>query len=67
MYIAIISCVQCSLFVLGKYIPHDSLRELPDMMSTKFSDFLTPSPLSIFGSDLYCKIHATSLTMLAFP
>ena len=40
---------------------------LPLMMSTKCSDFLTPSPLSAFGSDLNYKIHATSLTMSAFP
>ena len=38
----------------------------PDMMSTHFSDFLTPSP-STFGIDLYNKIHATSLTTSAFP
>ena len=37
------------------------------MMSAKFSDFLTSSPLSAFGSDLYYKIHATSLTLSAFP
>ena len=36
------------------------------MMSTKYSDFLTPSPLSTFGTDLYYKIHATSLSMSAF-
>ena len=34
------------------------------MMSAKFPDLLTPSsPLSAFGSDLFYKIHATSLTM----
>ena len=38
-------------------------RELPDMMSAKFGNILTPSPLSAFGSDLYHKIHTTS----AFP
>ena len=42
-------------------------RELPDMMSTNFLDLLTPSPLSAFGSDLYYKIHATSLTTSASP
>ena len=36
------------------------------MMSAKFSDFLTPTPLYVFGSDLYYKIHATSLTMSVF-
>ena len=29
--------------------------------------FLTPSPLPAFGINLYQKIHATSLTMSAFP
>ena len=33
----------------------------------KFSDFLTPSPLSAFGSDLYYKSQATSYTTSAFP
>ena len=37
------------------------------MMSAKRSDFLTPSPLSAFESDLCYKIHATSLTTFAFP
>ena len=37
------------------------------MMSAKLSDFLTPSPLSTFGTDLWFKIHATSLTTSAFP
>ena len=41
-------------------------RELPDMMFAKFPDILTPS-LSAFGSDLYYKIHATSLTTSACP
>ena len=31
------------------------------MTSAKFLDCLTPSPLSAFGTDLYSKIHATSL------
>ena len=43
------------------------LRELPDIMSAEFSHFLTPSPFSTFGSDLYYKIQATSLTMSTFP
>ena len=44
------------------------LGELPDMMSAKFSNFLTLSPpLSTFESDLLNKMHATSLTMFAFP
>ena len=37
------------------------------MISAKFSDSLTPPPLSAFGSDLYYKIHATSLTMFHDP
>ena len=37
------------------------------MTSTKFSDFLTPSPLSAFGTYLYCKIHTTTLTTSTFP
>ena len=41
------------------------IRELPDMMSAKFSDYLTP--LFAFGSDLHYKIHATSLTTSTFP
>ena len=28
------------------------IRELPLMMTAKFLDFLTPSPLSAFGTDL---------------
>ena len=44
------------------------LRELPDMMSAKFSAFLHPSPpLSALGSDLCYTIHATSLTTSASP
>ena len=43
------------------------IRGLPLMMSTKISDFLIPSLLSAFVSDLYYKIHATSLIMSAFP
>ena len=44
------------------------VRELPNMLSAKFSDFLTPCPsLPAFGSDLLYKIHVTSLTMSAFP
>ena len=39
---------------------------LPLMMSTNILDFLTPSPLSAFGSDLYYEIHATSLICLLF-
>ena len=42
------------------------IRELPYMTSAKFSDFLTPSPLSAFGSALRYRIHATSLTTSAF-
>ena len=42
-------------------------NSLPYVMSTKFSDFLTSSPLSAFGSDFYNKIHATALTTSAFP
>ena len=45
---------------------HIYVWELPDMMSENFSDFLAPSPLSTFGSDLFYEIHATSLTMSAF-
>ena len=37
------------------------------MTSAKFFGFLTPSPLSAFGFDFYNRIHATSLTMSAFP
>ena len=48
-------------------LPNDSLRELPGMMSAKFSDILTPSPLSTFGSDFCYRIHTTSLTASAFP
>ena len=44
-----------------------SLWELADTTSTNFLEFFTPSPLSAFGSDLYNKIHATSLTTSAFP
>ena len=44
-----------------------TIRELPDIMSAKFSDFFTPSPLSAFEIDLYYNIHATSLTTSAFP
>ena len=43
-----------------------SLREFPVMMSTKFSVFLTPSPISAFGFDSYYKILVTSLTSSAF-
>ena len=32
---------------------HLPLGELPDMTFTRISDFLTHSPLSAFGSDLY--------------
>ena len=38
------------------------VRELPDMMPAKLSDFFT-----WFGSDLYSNIHTTSLTKSAFP
>ena len=48
-------------------IGREALRELPDMMSAKISDFLTLSPLSTCESDLYYKIHATSLTTSSFP
>ena len=41
-----------------------NVRELPYMMSAKFSDFWTPSPLFPFGTDLF---HTTSLTISAFP
>ena len=41
------------------------LRELPLIMSAKVLDFLTP--LSAFGTDFYCKIHAASVTAYAFP
>ena len=37
----------------------NTVRGYPLMMSTKFSDFLTPSPLTKFGNDLYHKIHAS--------
>ena len=36
------------------------------MTSANVLDFFNP-PLSAFGSDLYYKIHATSLTLSAFP
>ena len=42
-------------------------KELPDVMSAKCSDFLTPSPLSAFGSDSFYKIHSNPLTTPAFP
>ena len=37
------------------------------VVPTKFSDFLTPSRLSAFGTDLYYRILATSFTTFAFP
>ena len=43
------------------------VRELPFMTSAKFLDFLIRSPLSVFGSDLHYKIHATFLTTSASP
>ena len=33
--------------------PLSDFRGIPLMMSTKMSDFFTPSPLSAFGNDLY--------------
>ena len=42
-------------------------REIPLMMPAKFSDFFTTFPLVAFGNDLKYQIHATSLTMYAFP
>ena len=40
----------------------------PFMTSAKFSDFLTPSPpCPHWATGLYYKIHATSLTLSAFP
>ena len=36
----------------GRRVQAGRQRELPDMMSAKYLDFLTPSPLSAFGSDL---------------
>ena len=56
-----------NLALLGGAPVISQLGEIPDMMSAKISDFLTPSPLSTFGSDLYYEIHATSLTTSAFP
>ena len=50
----------------GHRAPGKAVRGLPDMISTIFSDFSTPSPLSALGTDLYYKIHATSLTTSAF-
>ena len=43
-----------------------NIRELPDMMSADFWDFLTPSPLSAFGSDLYYKITITKNYQLPY-
>ena len=46
----------------------DNLRELPDMMSAKLLDYLTPSPCPHLDLIyIYYKIHATSLTTYAFP
>ena len=39
--------------VLSRFRRFGNLRGLPDMMSATFLDFLTLSPLSAFGSDLY--------------
>ena len=36
------------------------------MTSAKFLGFLTPSPLSAFGTDLYYKIYVTSLNTSTF-
>ena len=44
------------------------LRGHPFMTSAKFWDFLTPSPpCPRWETGLYHKIHATSLTLSAFP
>ena len=43
-----------------------SHRVLPLLTSTKFSDILIPSP-ACPQTDLWYKIHATSLTTSAFP
>ena len=40
--------------------------ELPDMMSAKCSDLLTPSPLYALGSDSYYKIHASFRNYVCF-
>ena len=43
-------------------------RGHPFMTSAQFSDFLTPSPpCPRWATGLYYKIHATSLTLSAFP
>ena len=55
----------CCCRVEETQLSHYRVRELPDVTSAIFSDFLTPfPPLSAFGSDLYYKIHTT---MSAFP
>ena len=38
----------------------------PNKTFTRFSDFWTPSPLSVFGTYLRYRIHATSLTSSSF-
>ena len=54
---------ECPQLCLGSYE-----RGHPFMMSTKILDFLTPSPLVRAGKLVYTiKIHATSLTLSAFP
>ena len=46
----------------------EATRELPDMMSAKYSDFLTPSPLSAFWSDLTHNLpYYASSSMTPFP
>ena len=47
--------------------PQSNLRGHPFMTSVKFSDFLTPPPCPRWATGLYYKIHATSLTVSAFP
>ena len=45
----------------------DQYKEASDMMSANFSDFLPPPHFSVFGTDLFYEIPATSLTTSAFP
>ena len=44
-----------------------SQREHPYTTSANYLDYLTPSPLVGFGTDIYYKIYATSLALSAFP